>query len=250
VCFRTICLFEWEFIDNNTVHCTNCQITNCVNYTLSNFLTVKQADYVYLPVNLTKDWYDDKGLAILEHATTELLLRSKRAIGMIIAGIAALIVAITVMAIASGSLVQSIHTAAYANGLAINVTKALYAQEEWDEKIEMRVNSLKDTADLLGRQLQIMATRESLISHAEFKTICVTPVPYDDAKFSWDKTQNHLQGVQDNSNMSLDLDKLKKSYSRHYEHSKKLILSLRNRLKPWLMLLNLLFHPFHPLKNG
>ena len=114
----------------------------------------------------------------------------------------------------------------------------------------MRVNSLKDTADLLGRHLQIMATRESLISHAEFKTICVTPVPYDDAKFSWDKTQNHLQGVQDNSNMSLDLDKLKKSYSRHYEHSKKLILSLRNRLKPWLMLLNLLFHPFHPLKNG
>ena len=42
-------------IDNNTVNCTNCQITNCVNYTLSNFLIVKQPDYVYLPVNLTKD---------------------------------------------------------------------------------------------------------------------------------------------------------------------------------------------------
>ena len=147
-------------IDNNTVNCTNCQITNCVNYTLSNFLIVKQPDYVYLPVNLTKDWYDDKGLGILEHATTELLLRSKRAIGMILPGMAVLIVSIMVTAIASVSLVQSIHTAAYANGLAINVTKALYAQEEWDEKIEMRVNSLKDTADLLGRQLQIMATRE------------------------------------------------------------------------------------------
>ena len=58
-------------IDNNTVNCTNCQITNCVNYTLSNFLIVKQPDYVYLPVNLTKDWYDDKGLGILEHATTD-----------------------------------------------------------------------------------------------------------------------------------------------------------------------------------
>jgi hypothetical protein len=83
---------------------------------------VKQPDYVYLLVNLTKDWYDDKGLAILEHTTTELLLRSKRVIGMIIAEIA------------SVSLVQNIHTAAYVNSLAINVTKALYAQEEWDEK--------------------------------------------------------------------------------------------------------------------
>jgi hypothetical protein len=116
-------------IDINTVNCTNCQITNCVNSTLSNFLIVKQPGYVYLPVNLTKDWYDEKALAILEHATTELLLRSKRVIGIIIAGIAALIVARTVMATASVSLVQSIHTAAYVNGLV----KALYVQKEWDK---------------------------------------------------------------------------------------------------------------------
>ena len=131
-------------IDNNTVNCTNCQITNCVNYTLSNFLIVKQPDYVYLPVNLTKDWYDDKDLAILEHAITE-LLQSKRVIGMIIAGVAALIAAITVMAIASVSLVQSIHTATYVNGLAITVTKALYAQEEWDNfNTPLDLNELKD----------------------------------------------------------------------------------------------------------
>lgn len=116
-------------IDNNTVNCTNCQITNCVNYTLSNFLIVKQPDYVYLPVNLTKDWYDDKGLAILEHATTELLLRSKRAIGMILAGMAVLIVSIMVTAIASVSLVQSIHTAAYVNDLAISYKSCCFSSE-------------------------------------------------------------------------------------------------------------------------
>ena len=104
-------------IDNNTVNCTNCQITNCVNYTLSNFLIVKQPDYVYLPVNLTKDWYDDKGLAILEHTTTELLLRSKRVIGMIIAEIA------------SVSLVQSIHTAAYVNDFAISYKSCCFSSE-------------------------------------------------------------------------------------------------------------------------
>ena len=119
-------------IDNNTVNCTNCQITNCVNYTLSNFLIVKQPDYVYLPVNLTNGWYDDTGLTILEHATTELLLQYKRVIGMIIAGIAALIVAIMVTVIASVSLVQSIHTAAYVNDLV----KALYVQKEWDKKLK------------------------------------------------------------------------------------------------------------------
>jgi hypothetical protein len=70
----------------------------------------------------------------------------------------------------------------------------------------MKLNSLKDRVDLLCRQLQIMATRESFICHAEFKTICVTPVPYNDTKFSWDKIQNHLHGVWDNSNMSLDLN--------------------------------------------
>ena len=115
-------------IDNNTVNCTNCQITNCVNYTLSNFLIVKQPDYVYLPVNLTKDWYDDKDLAILEHAITE-LLQSKRVIGMIIAGVAALIAAITVMAIASVSLVQSIHTAAYVNDFATSYKSCCFSSE-------------------------------------------------------------------------------------------------------------------------
>lgn len=130
VCSRAIGFFEGNLlIDNNTVNCTNCQITNCVNYTLSNFLIVKQPDYVYLPVNLTKDWYDDKGLGILEHATTELLLRSKRAIGMILAGMAVLIVSIMVTAIASVSLVQSIHTAAYVNDFAINYKSCCFSSE-------------------------------------------------------------------------------------------------------------------------
>lgn len=195
-------------IDIETVKCTNCQITNCVNSTFDNFLVVKQPDYVFLPVNVSEGWYENTGTEILKEATSQ-LVRQKRVIGMIIAGIAALIVAITVTTIASVSLVQSIQTAAYVNGLAINVTKALQAQENWDEKIEMRLNSLKDTVDLLGRQVQTMSTRESLICHEKYKIICVTPVVYNSTMFPWDKIIKHLQGVWDNTNTSLDLGELK-----------------------------------------
>ncbi|XP_042747095.1 endogenous retrovirus group K member 9 Env polyprotein [Lagopus leucura] len=193
-------------IVNSIVSCTDCVISNCLNSSSSSFLLVKQPNYVYLPVNLTHYWYADKGMEILQEASLQLIERSKRMVGLIIAGIAALIAAIAVTTVASISLTTSIQTAAYVNELSVNVSKALQNQATWDEKIELRLNSLKDTVDILGRQLQIIATRES---HAEYRAICVTPVEYNNTKFSWNKIQDHLQGVWNNANTSLDLRELR-----------------------------------------
>uniref|UniRef100_A0A8V5GT18 Uncharacterized protein n=1 Tax=Melopsittacus undulatus TaxID=13146 RepID=A0A8V5GT18_MELUD len=112
---------------------------------------VKQPDYIFLPVNLTQDWYADSGSEVLELVTKQLLRREKRVVGLIIAGIVVLITAIAVTTIASISLSTSIQTAAFVNSLSVNISHAFKLQEEWDEKIELKVNTLKDT---IQRHLQ------------------------------------------------------------------------------------------------
>uniref|UniRef100_A0A8V5GWB6 Uncharacterized protein n=1 Tax=Melopsittacus undulatus TaxID=13146 RepID=A0A8V5GWB6_MELUD len=140
---------------------------------------VKQPDYVFLPVNLTQDWYADSGSEVLELVTKQLLRREKRVVGLIIAGIVALITAITVTTIASISLSASIQTAAFVNSLSVNISHAFKLQEEWDEKIELTVNALKDTVDLIGRQVEILSIKESLRCHTEYQEICVTPIKWN-----------------------------------------------------------------------
>lgn len=121
-------------VNSTNVMCTECNIMNCINSSSVSFLLVKQPSYVYIPVNLTHDWYADRGTEVLEIVTQRLLSRQKRVLGLIIAGIAALITAITVTTVASVSLSQSIQTANYVNDLTVNISKALKNQERMDEK--------------------------------------------------------------------------------------------------------------------
>jgi hypothetical protein len=59
-----------------------------------------------LPTNFTGPWYHDKGLQVIKKVKS-LLVREKRVIGLIIAGIVAAITAITTMATAAVALSQS-----------------------------------------------------------------------------------------------------------------------------------------------
>uniref|UniRef100_A0A8V5GW77 Uncharacterized protein n=1 Tax=Melopsittacus undulatus TaxID=13146 RepID=A0A8V5GW77_MELUD len=77
------------------------------------------------------------------------------------------------------SLSASIQTAAFVNSLSVNISHAFKLQEEWDEKIELKVNALKDTVDLIGQQVEILSIKESLCCHADYKEICVTPIKWN-----------------------------------------------------------------------
>lgn len=191
------------------IQCNNCTLSNCVyNVSLNHQLMVLyQPTFVMIPVNVSGEWYNDRGLQVIKEAT-ELLLRSKRFIGLLIAGIAALVAVIAASATAAVSLSQSIQTAHQVNQLSANVTQALGTQEAIDLKVEERLNALYDTLTIIGREVQSLKLRLDLDCHADFKHICVTRKRYNSSSYPWDRVQKHLEGVWHDGNVSLDLMQL------------------------------------------
>ena len=68
---------------------------------------------------------------------------SRRFVGLLILGIAALIAAIASVTAAAISLTQKVHTAQYVDTMSKNVSLTLATQEAIDRKLEMRVGRLR-----------------------------------------------------------------------------------------------------------
>lgn len=191
-----------------TIACHNCTLSTCV-YNISQdeqLLILYQPSFVMIPVKVSGKWYNDRGLQVIRQVT-EIMLRGKRFIGLLIAGIATLISVIAASVTAAVSLSQSIQTAQHVNQLSANITQALGTQEAIDLKVEERLNALYDTV-ILGREVQSLKLRLDLDCHADYKHICVTRKKYNESTHPWDRVQRHLEGIWHNENVSLDLKQL------------------------------------------
>ena len=160
-----------------------------------------------LPVNVTGPWYSNSGLQVI-HELSLLLQRPKRFLGLLIAGITALIAVIASVAASATALTQSIHTTTFVNNLATNVSNALGTQESIDRKLESHVNALEEVAIILGDQLAALKTAFSMHCHAEFSAICVTSKPYNHSQWPWPQIKNHLLGIWSHSSLFLDIVRL------------------------------------------
>ena len=71
--------------------CIDCTLSNCVNVLKPGMSVIVfyQPVFVLLPVDITRPWYSEKSLQVLERVS-QTLSRSKRVVDLIIAGIAAL----------------------------------------------------------------------------------------------------------------------------------------------------------------
>ena len=173
----------------------------------STILIVYQPPYVLLPVNISGDWYDEKALQIF-HEVRELLLRPKRFIGILIASIIAIVSVVATAATAAVSLAQSVQTASYVNHLAKNISVTMGTQIDIEKEIEVKLNALEETVDIIGDKVYNIQNRLTLRCHVDFKYICVTNTPYNDTQWKWPLVKAHLQGIWSHNNMSLDILKL------------------------------------------
>lgn len=75
-----------------SVGCQGCNLTNCISVIDSSFdvVVLHQPSFVMLPVQVNGTWYEHSGLQVLKRLH-ELLVRLKRFIGMLIAGLVAVI---------------------------------------------------------------------------------------------------------------------------------------------------------------
>ena len=75
-------------------------------------MILHQPAFVMLPVNVTGPWHADKGLQVLEELKNA-LSRQKRVVGLVIAGIIAIVFLVATTATAAVALSYSVQTALY-----------------------------------------------------------------------------------------------------------------------------------------
>lgn len=192
--------------DQFNVSCDNCSLTNCISWIPlgSQVMVLKQPSFVMLPVNITGPWYAERSLQVFKEIERA-LSRQKRFIGLLIAGVAALVTVIATAATAAVALSQTIQNAHYVNTLTKNVSLALGTQEDIDSKIEKQLNALYDTVQYIGDVVQSIKVKSHLECHPEYHWICVTSKKYNQSQYSWEQIRLHLQGIWHNANVSLDM---------------------------------------------
>ncbi|XP_071467345.1 endogenous retrovirus group K member 113 Env polyprotein-like isoform X1 [Marmota flaviventris] len=192
--------------DRYIVTCNKCNLTNCITRYNGGkgVLILHQPSFVLLPANISEPWYADTGLQVLQQIHAQ-LTRPKRAIGVIIVGVLALVSFIASTVSASLTLSQNIQHAKFLNNLAQNTSKALRNQVNIDERIETKLNALEATVIDIGNELSALKFKERLKCHANYKYVCVTAAKYNASLWDWEKVKNHLLGIWQNSNNSLDI---------------------------------------------
>jgi hypothetical protein len=103
-----------------------------------------------------------RGLQVVKE-TKGFLLREKRIVGLIIAGIAAFVTMIATATTASVALTQAVQNAHYVNNLTKNVTYALEAQMRIDDKRDVCLNILEAAVITLGNELDAMKYQQGLL---------------------------------------------------------------------------------------
>nr|XP_045012935.1 endogenous retrovirus group K member 25 Env polyprotein-like [Jaculus jaculus] len=195
------------------VSCSNCILSNCITETSEDvFLILRQPPYVMLPVNITGNWFSNPGIEAL-HRAMVLITRPKRFVATLILGITALIGIISSFSLSTTSLVKEIHTANHVNQLSKNVSLALMIQENIDRGIQDRLNALEEAVLFIGNEIQNIKIRLSVQCHSLYRWICVTPLPYNDSEHDWSQVKSHLQGLWNNSQLTMDMGLLHEKIS-------------------------------------
>lgn len=126
-------------------------------------MVVYQSTFVLLRMSITGPWYSEKKLANAGRSEYG-FKQNKRVVGLIIAGIAALIILIASTNASVIALTQEVKTATFVN-LANNVTNALSIQEDLDKCLEQRIY---DTIQIIRREVQSLRVRSHLECHAKY----------------------------------------------------------------------------------
>ena len=60
----------------------------------------------------------------------------------------------------------------------------------------------------MGQEITNLKIKLSLRCHAEFKWMCVTPLQVNESMHSWERIRNHILGIWNHSDFSIDISKL------------------------------------------
>ncbi|XP_070344027.1 endogenous retrovirus group K member 7 Env polyprotein-like isoform X1 [Equus asinus] len=82
------------------------------------------------------------------------------------------------------------------------------AQEAVDRKLEAKVNASEEAVLQIGQELTNLKVCLTLLCHVNYRWICITPLQVNASQTSWDKMKNHIPGIWNHSDLTLDLSSL------------------------------------------
>ena len=170
-------------------------------------MIVKQPPYLMVPVKLEGEWFDDYALKIL-YEFNGLISQPKRFIAALIMGITALIAIIASVTVSAVALSKEVRTALFVNQLSRTISIALTTQEIMDMKIKNKVNALEEAVLLIGQEITNLKIKLSVRCHDQYKWMCVTPLQVNDSIHFWECIRNHILGIGNHSDFSIDISKL------------------------------------------
>nr|XP_058162444.1 endogenous retrovirus group K member 7 Env polyprotein-like isoform X3 [Dasypus novemcinctus]XP_058162445.1 endogenous retrovirus group K member 7 Env polyprotein-like isoform X3 [Dasypus novemcinctus] len=179
---------------------------------------------VWIPVKMNRMWQSSPESHLLFHLAQGLLKRSKRFLGLLIAGILGLIGVITAAATAAVALHETVQTQQYMHDWHKNASDLWQSQEHIDEGLNNRVSDLESAVLHLGDQVYNLSLLRGLKCDWNESNFCFTPLDYNISMFQWNKIRNHLLGLK--GNMSLEIEELQKkilemSHNQIYVYSDK-----------------------------
>nr|XP_058148481.1 endogenous retrovirus group K member 6 Env polyprotein-like [Dasypus novemcinctus] len=163
---------------------------------------------VWIPVKMNQMWQSSPESHLLFHLAQGLLKRSKRFLGLLIAGILGLIGVITAAATAAVALHEMVQTQQYVHDWHKNASDLWHSQEHIDEGLNNRVSDLESAVLHLGDQVYNLNMLRGLKCDWNESNFCITPLDYNMSTFQWNKIRNHLLGHK--GNMSLEIEELQK----------------------------------------
>lgn len=150
------------------IACENCTLSYCVMGIGDDkqLLIVHQPAFLLVPTNISGEWVDESGIDIWRKITNA-LTRKRRFVGMMVAGILALIAMIASATTAGVALAREVQIAHTVNMMGRNVSKALNIQEDINRKMEERLNALWDAVQVIGEEVLALRVKTSLRCHKQ-----------------------------------------------------------------------------------
>ncbi|XP_070283037.1 endogenous retrovirus group K member 6 Env polyprotein-like [Myotis yumanensis] len=180
------------------ISCFDCTLLTCVNNSVpfnhnrESLYLLRARTGVWLPVRMDRRWQESSLAGALQAIAEGILKRSKRFIGIIIAAILGLIAVTATAATAGVALQRSVQTATFVQEWHKDSEQLWSSQRKIDSEINEQIADLEQTVALLGDQIVSLQRRLQLKCDWNHTGLCITPVPYNETAFPWDKVKKHL----------------------------------------------------------
>ncbi|KAM5150350.1 endogenous retrovirus group K member 13-1 Env polyprotein-like [Callospermophilus lateralis] len=214
-----------NIIFNSGITCHYCKLYTCINTSVPlapghSVMILQQRSHIWLPVNLQRPWSQDPVNTLVMEFFRQLLKRSKRFVGVLVAVILSLIAVTTVATVSGVALHTSLQTKHFVEEWHKDSHNLWLLQKEIDSRLQTQIDILKQTVNWLGKKVLTLEQEIRLKCDWNSTTFCITNVQYNQSLHEWSTIQAYMDG---NETASLMINSLQKDifevFGKGFQHN-------------------------------